>query len=290
SSAGERFVDIEEVGGSIPLGIIPSRNALDVPAFSFCKNTYGSECQKGSEKMTEKVASLVDADKFFFFKQVLNNINLDIYSGEILGLIGPSGSGKATCIRCLLGMEGLSEGQSYIFEQKMPHRKTMNKIGYMGQETALYESLTAHENMTFVGKLKKLKREDLTHEIDKNLELIDLSGARNKFVSQYSGGMKRRLSLAITLLGQPDIIVLDEPTVGIDPKLRRSIWEQLRTLRDSEKALVITTHVMAEAEQCDKIALLVNGEIHDYGTPKDLMNKYGVTSIEEVFLNLEVTT
>ena len=240
--------------------------------------------------MTEKVASLVDADKFFFFKQVLNNINLDIYNGEILGLIGPSGSGKTTYIRCLLGMEELTEGQSYIFEQKMPHRKTMNKIGYMGQETALYESLTAHENMTFFGKLKKLKGEELTHEIDKNLELVDLSGARNKIVSQFSGGMKRRLSLAITLLGQPDIIVLDEPTVGIDPKLRRSIWEQLRNLRDSDKALVITTHVMAEAEQCDKIALLVSGEIHDYGTPKDLMNKYEAASIEEVFLNLEVTT
>src|SRR5699024_3443380 len=194
------------------------------------------------------------------------------------------------CIRCLLGMEVMTEGQSYIFEQKMPHRKTMNKIGYMGQETALYERLTAHENMSYFGKLKQIKGEDLTHEIDKNIELVDSSATRTQVVSKYSRRKKRRLSLAITLLSQPDIIVLDEPTVGIDPKLRRSNWEQLRTLRDSEKALVITTHVMAEAEQCDKIALLVNGEIHDYGTPKDLMNKYGVTSIEEVFLNLEVTT
>lgn len=240
--------------------------------------------------MNEKVASLIDGDKFFFFKQVLNKINLDIYNGEILGLIGPSGSGKTTCIRCLLGMEELTEGQSYVMNQKMPNRKIMNKIGYMGQDTALYESLTAHENMTFFGKLKKLKGEELTHEIDKNLELVDLSGSRNKVVSQFSGGMKRRLSLAITLIGEPDFIVLDEPTVGIDPKLRLTIWEQLRTLRDAGKALVITTHVMSEAEQCDKIALIVDGHIHDYGTPKELMEKYQATSVEEVFLNLEVTS
>lgn len=166
----------------------------------------------------------------------------------------------------------------------------MNKIGYMGQETALYETLTAHENMSFFGKLKKLKGEVLNHEIDKNLELVDLSSSRNKVVSQFSGGMKRRLSLAISLIGAPDLLVLDEPTVGIDPKLRKTIWEQLRVLRDEGKGIVVTTHVMSEAERCDKVALIVNGEIYAYGTPKELMTQFEVHSIEDVFLKLEVTT
>ncbi|QQD84761.1 ABC transporter ATP-binding protein [Jeotgalicoccus sp. ATCC 8456] len=240
--------------------------------------------------MAEKIASLIDGDKFFFFKQVLNNINLDIYDGEILGIIGPSGSGKTTCIRTLLGMEELTKGEAYFMNKKMPNRKMMNKIGYMGQETALYETLTAHENMAFFGKLKKLKGDVLNHEIDKNLELVDLSSSRNKVVSQFSGGMKRRLSLAISLIGAPDLLVLDEPTVGIDPKLRKTIWDQLRVLRDEGKGIVVTTHVMSEAERCDKVALIVNGEIYAYGTPKELMTQFEVNSIEDVFLKLEVTT
>lgn len=239
--------------------------------------------------MAEIIASLHDADKKFFFDQVLKNINLNVNSGEILGLIGPSGSGKTTCIRCMLGMEELTEGEAYVLNERMPKRKVLDRIGYMGQETALYETLTAYENMVFFGKLKNLKGKELKEEIDKNLKLVELENAGGKVVSKFSGGMQRRLSLAVTLLGAPRFIVLDEPTVGIDPKLRLSVWNQLRTLADDGAGIIVTTHVMSEAEKCDSVALLVEGEIFAQGTPKELMNKFKADSIEEVFINMEVS-
>lgn len=238
--------------------------------------------------MAEIIASLSEADKKFFFNQVLTNINLNVKSGEILGLIGPSGSGKTTCIRCMLGMEDLTGGSAYVLNEKMPKRKVLDRIGYMGQESALYETLTAHENMVFFGKLKNLKGQSLTDEIEKNLRTVELQDAGRKTVSKFSGGMKRRLSLAITLLGTPSFIVLDEPTVGIDPKLRLSVWNQLRVLADNGAGIIVTTHVMSEAEKCDTVALLVDGKILAQGTPKELMNEFNASSIEEVFINMEV--
>lgn len=238
--------------------------------------------------MVEIIASLEAADKKFFFNQVLKNINLNVKKGEILGLIGPSGSGKTTCIRCMLGMESLTSGEAYVLNEKIPRRKILDKIGYMGQEKALYETLTAHENMVFFGKLKNLKGDELKTEIDKNLKLVDLQDAGRKVVSKFSGGMKQRLSLAITLLGDPEFIVLDEPTVGIDPKLRVSVWNQLRKLAEAGTGIIVTTHVMSEAEKCDRVALLVEGEIFAQGTPEQLMNEFKASSIEEVFINMEV--
>lgn len=238
--------------------------------------------------VAEIIASLHGAGKKFFFNQVLTDISLKVQSGEILGLIGPSGSGKTTCIRCMLGMEDLTEGEARVLNEKMPKRKVLDKIGYMGQETALYETLTAHENMVFFGRLKNLKGEELKKEIDKNLKLVELENTAGKTVSKFSGGMKRRLSLAITLLGSPGFIVLDEPTVGIDPKLRLSVWQQLRELADSGAGIIVTTHVMSEAEKCDRVALLVEGKIFAQGTPKELMTEFKAASIEEVFINMEV--
>lgn len=240
--------------------------------------------------MAEIIASLHDAGKKFFFARVLKDINLEVKKGEILGLIGPSGSGKTTCIRCMLGMEELTEGEAYVLNEKMPKRKVLDRIGYMGQETALYETLTAEENMNFFGKLKNLSGDKLKKAIDKNLKLVDLKSESGKVVSKFSGGMKRRLSLAITLLGEPEFIVLDEPTVGIDPKLRLSVWDQLREIADEGKGLIVTTHVMSEAEKCDRVALLVDGKIFAEGTPKALMAQFNAASIEEVFINMEVET
>lgn len=240
--------------------------------------------------MAEIIASLHDAGKKFFFARVLKDINLEVKKGEILGLIGPSGSGKTTCIRCMLGMEELTEGEAYVLSEKMPKRKVLDRIGYMGQETALYETLTAEENMKFFGKLKNLSGDTLKKAIDKNLKLVDLKSESGKVVSKFSGGMKRRLSLAITLLGEPEFIVLDEPTVGIDPKLRLTVWDQLREIADEGNGLIVTTHVMSEAEKCDRVALLVDGKIFAEGTPKALMAQFNAASIEEVFINMEVET
>ena len=147
--------------------------------------------------MAEIIASLHDAGKKFFFHRVLKNINLEVKKGEILGLIGPSGSGKTTCIRCMLGMEDLTEGEAFVLNEQMPKRKVLDRTGYMGQETALYGTLTAYENMVFFGQLKNLSKETLQTEIDKNLKLVDLYEYRNKVVTQFSGSPSINVSLVV---------------------------------------------------------------------------------------------
>ncbi|UDI77572.1 ABC transporter ATP-binding protein [Staphylococcus taiwanensis] len=236
---------------------------------------------------TESVANLHEAIKTYGNHKVLNEISLDIYKGELLGLIGPSGCGKTTTIKCLLGMEKLTSGSTEIFNKTMPNRKILNKIGYMGQTDALYESLTAYENLEFFGHLAGLKGQLLDKNIHESMKLVDLEDALSRKVANFSGGMKRRLSLAITLLSQPNLIILDEPTVGIDPKLRNQIWSQLKNMTSEGKSVIVTTHVMDEAERCDKVGLIVNGELFALDTPDQLKKQFNVKTIEEVFIKAE---
>ena len=237
--------------------------------------------------MTQMIASLKDAVKSYDKHKVLDQISLDINGGELLGLIGPSGSGKTTTIKCLLGMETLNAGSTEVFNHSMPNRGVLSHIGYMGQTDALYENLTAKQNLTFFGHLSGLKGQQLAQSIDQNMKLVNLEGTLDKTINTFSGGMKRRLSLAITLLSNPDLIILDEPTVGIDPKLRQQIWSQLKSLTQQGKSVIVTTHVMDEAERCDKIGLIVEGRLFALGTPDELKQKFNVNTIEEVFIKAE---
>ena len=228
--------------------------------------------------MARTIAKITNAVKFYDKHKVLDDISLNIQEGELLGLIGligPSGSGKTTTIKCLLGMEKLNSGRTEVFNHSMPHRRVLSHIGYMGQSNSLYESLSAKENLNFFGHLAGLKGNQLTEDV------------LNKTVNTFSGGMKRRLSLAITLLSNPSLIILDEPTVGIDPKLRQQIWSQLKNLTQQGKSVIITTHVMDEAERCDKIGLIVEGRLFALGTPEELKQKFKVKTIEEVFIKAE---
>lgn len=240
--------------------------------------------------MTEIIASLSEADKKFFFNQVLTDINLDVKSGEILGLIGPSGSGKTTCIRCMLGMEDLTGGEAHVLSEKMPKRKVLDKIGYMGQETGLDKRLNAHENMELFGRLKHLKGEQLKSEIDSRLKITELHYSERAAVSKFSESMKRRLSFAITLLGSPKLIVMDEPLAGADPELKALIWKSLKEHADKGAGIIIATEDMNEAEYCDRLVLLKHGEILAEGTPAELMRLYGKHSIEDVFSYMEAAT
>ncbi|GEP84847.1 putative ABC transporter [Staphylococcus piscifermentans] len=237
--------------------------------------------------MAELVAELKHARKVFGKQVVLEDITLELEKGQILGLIGPSGSGKTTAIKCLLGMEKLDAGEALVYDKRMPNRKVLNHIGYMGQELALYENLSAKENLKFFGNLKGLAGDKLNSEIDDYMKLVDLEGKLKDIVNTFSGGMKRRLSLAITLLAHPDLLILDEPTVGIDPSLRQSIWRELRQLSEAGQTILMTTHVMDEAERCDKVGLLVDGHIFALGTPAELKQRFNADSIEAVFLKAE---
>lgn len=222
--------------------------------------------------------------KRFGKKEVLKDISLSIETGQIFGLIGPSGAGKTTVVKMLVGMDKPDEGAIMVLGQKMPHLEVLQRIGYMAQSDALYNDLTAMENLSFFASLFKLNKQLKKERIAYAAEIVQLSDELNKRVSAYSGGMKRRLSLAIALIQDPQLLILDEPTVGIDPELRKSIWEELFRLKGEGKNIIVTTHVMDEAEKCDSLAMVRDGKIITSGTPAVLKAMYEVTSLEEVFL------
>ncbi|MGG3574543.1 ABC transporter ATP-binding protein [Bacillus gobiensis] len=228
--------------------------------------------------------TISNLSKSYQSRSVLADINFSIKKGEIFGLLGPSGSGKTTLIKMIIGMEKPNEGEIHVLDTVMPNLPVLNQIGYMGQADALYEDLTAKENLSFFATLYGLKKHERKIKIDQVLNLVDLQDHKDKKTGQFSGGMKRRLSLAIALLHNPVLLALDEPTVGIDPLLRKSIWNELEQLKKNGVSILVTTHVMDEAEKCDRLALIRDGRLIGVNTPKGFKEQYGTSSIEEIFL------
>lgn len=235
----------------------------------------------------EKLVDLQLISKYFGQQLVLNKIDFGLEAGQIVGLIGPSGAGKSTMIKTMLGMEKADEGKTLILNHHMPNRFVLGQIGYMAQSDALYESLTGFENLNFFARMKGLSKKDIPTAIAHTAQVVELTEHLQKTVAGYSGGMKRRLSLAIALLGNPQLLILDEPTVGIDPALRRQVWKELHQLKKTGVGILITTHVMDEAELTDKVGLLLDGQIIAFDSPSALKENYGVQTIEEVFLKAE---
>ncbi len=225
-----------------------------------------------------------DVSKNFGKKKVLNQISLNVDSGSIFGLIGPSGSGKTTLVKIIVGMDSPTQGDVQVLNTNVPNLKLLQRIGYMAQADALYSDLTGEENLAFFASLFKLKKDVQKERIAYSAGLVNLTDDLKKKVQNYSGGMKRRLSLAVALIQDPEILILDEPTVGIDPELRQSIWAELFRLKNDGKTILVTTHVMDEAEKCDRLAMVRDGEIITSGSPAELKHQYGITSLEEVFL------
>ena len=237
--------------------------------------------------MAKKIITINNLKKQYGNQVVLNDVSFEVDYGQIVGLIGPSGAGKSTIIKLTLGMEKADSGHSEVFGVHMPNRKILNRMGYMAQSDALYGSLSARENLTFFAKMREINKKAIEPEIDRVAQVVDLTEHLDKKVENFSGGMKRRLSLAIALLGNPQLLILDEPTVGIDPALRKQIWEELGKLRDKGCSILVTTHVMDEAELTDRVALLIDGNIIADDTPTNLKQQYGVDSIENVFMKAE---
>jgi len=225
--------------------------------------------------------------KKFGNQTVLKDVNLNVRAGEIVGLIGPSGAGKSTVIKTTLGMEVADGGSATVFDTTMPNRQLLSNIGYMAQTDALYDALSGKENLIFYAQMKGISKSEINKETAYVAKVVDLTDDLNKRVNSYSGGMMRRLSLAIALLGSPKLLVLDEPTVGIDPALRRQVWKELKSIRDEGRSILITTHVMDEAELCDRVALLLDGKVMAFDKPNALKLQYNVDTIEDVFLKAE---
>ncbi|WP_017754788.1 ABC transporter ATP-binding protein [Calidifontibacillus oryziterrae] len=223
-------------------------------------------------------------DRSFGKKQVLFDICLDIPYSQILGILGPSGSGKTTLVKMIAGIDVPTNGDVFVLDKKMPKLEMMNKIGYMAQADALYGDLTAEENLTFFASMYGFPKAKRKQRITKVMELVNLTEFLKRQVKNYSGGMKRRLSLAIALIHEPPVLILDEPTVGIDPILRKSIWAELHRLRDNGTTIIVTTHVMDELEKCDNLGMIREGKLIAVGSPAKLKADSSSDTIEEAFL------
>ncbi len=235
----------------------------------------------------DDLIKLENIDKSFGKRQVLFDISLDVPRGCIFGLLGPSGCGKTTSVKILAGILAQDSGRALIMGKEMPDLRLMDRIGYMAQSAALYSTLSAYENLRFFGSLYGLKHRALEERIDHVTATVGLGEDLHRLVADYSGGMKQRLSLAVALLSDPQVLLLDEPTVGIDPLLRESIWKELYRLSDAGVSILVTTHVMDEAVKCHRLAMMRDGTLLISGTPREIMKKAGTDDIERAFILFE---
>ncbi|KHE72696.1 ABC transporter ATP-binding protein [Halobacillus sp. BBL2006] len=215
---------------------------------------------------------------------IIKDVNLVIEEGEIFGLLGPSGAGKTTLVKMMTGVLSPSKGDVFLNGEKMPSLNQMKQYGFMAQSDALYQELTARENLDFFASLYKMPKARKKERIKEVMDMVDLTDHLDKTVETFSGGMKRRLSLAAALVHEPKLIILDEPTVGIDPVLRQSIWDELNRLKSDGVTIIVTTHVMDEAEKCDRLAMLRSGKVIALNSPQLLKEGIGARTLEEVFL------
>ncbi|HDX9579802.1 TPA: ABC transporter ATP-binding protein [Bacillus pseudomycoides] len=234
--------------------------------------------------LINEAVTLNHVSKYFGKKQVIQDISFSVHEAEIFGLVGPSGSGKTTLIKMIAGISEATSGDVTALATVMPSLDGMKQIGYMAQADALYEELSAYENADFIATMYGLKGKQKKERILEVFELVQLSDDSKKQVQHFSGGMRKRLSLAMSLLHEPKLLILDEPTVGIDPVLRKSIWEKFYELKKQGTTIIVTTHIMDEAEFCERLGLIRDGKLIAAGSPVELKERTTSGRIEDVFL------
>ncbi|WP_299997753.1 ABC transporter ATP-binding protein [uncultured Clostridium sp.] len=206
----------------------------------------------------------------------VNDIDLEINKGEIFGILGPNGAGKSTLIGMICGLIKRTSGEIIYEEKETKTRRFKENIGIVPQDFALYWDLTAEENIEFFCSLYGFKGRDLKGRVDKVLEFVGLTDVRKKRASEFSGGMKRRLNIACAIAHSPKLIIMDEPTVGIDPQSRNHILKSVLKLRDEGATVIYTSHYMQEVDDiCDRIAIIDKGNVIAEGTSEELKNLIG---------------
>ena len=210
---------------------------------------------------------------------VLEHLDLTI-GGGVTGLLGPSGCGKSTLMRCLVGVQQVAGGTVRVLGQEAGSRPLRDRIGYVTQAASVYDDLTVAENLRFFARVLGLDRQ----EVDRVVEAVDLGSQRDRVVGRLSGGQRSRASLAVALLGSPELLVLDEPTVGLDPVLREDLWTLFHELAAGGAAVLVSSHVMDEAERCDRLLLMREGRIIADGSPAEIKEQAGADSVDAAFL------
>jgi len=214
--------------------------------------------------------------------EAVAGITFEISEGEVFGLLGPNGAGKTTTISVVATQLRPSAGDAVVFGHSVRRDVSAVRsiIGVVPQEIALYPKLTAAENIRFFGRMYRVAKAELEERIDGLLQLVGLDGRRDDYVATFSGGMKRRLNMAVSLVHRPRLVLLDEPTAGVDPHSREHIFQIVRALRDEGTAIVYTTHYMEEAERlCDRLGIMDEGKIIAMGTLDELVNQLGCAEI-----------
>jgi ABC-2 type transport system ATP-binding protein len=213
---------------------------------------------------------------------VLPGVSVEIHPGVVTGLLGPSGSGKTTLMRAVVGVQIVESGEVTVLAEPAGSPENRRRVGYVTQAPSVYGDLTVRENLHYFACVLGVPDE----RIDEAVGIVDLGGHEEQVVRTLSGGERSRVSLASALLGHPDVLVLDEPTVGLDPVLRRDLWTTFHHLADQGSTLLVSSHVMDEAERCDDLILMRDGRIVATGSPDELRNRTGRDDLEDAFLVL----
>ena len=214
--------------------------------------------------------------------EVLHGLGFSVASGEVTGLLGPSGCGKTTLMRALVGVQRITVGSVEILGEPAGSASLRDQIGYVTQQPSVYDDLTVSENLRFFARILGVDQE----RVGECIRLVDLESHRDQVVRRLSGGQSSRVSLAVALLGEPRLLVLDEPTVGLDPVLRVQLWDTFHRLADAGAAVLVSSHVMDEASRCDRLLLMRAGRLIADDTPQGLLEKTHADDIERAFLTL----
>ena len=224
--------------------------------------------------------------KSFGALRALDGASLQVGTGEIYGLLGPNGAGKTTLIRALVGLVAADRGTIEVLGRRLPDHAVLAEIGYMPQSAALYADLTVEENVEFFAAIHDQGGAAARPRVTEALELVDLLARRRSVVATLSGGMRQRVSLACALVHRPRLLLLDEPTVGVDPQLRAELWQRFTEMSAQGVTLIVSSHVMDEAERCQRLGLLRFGRLLAEGTAAELRRLAGVERLEDAFLAL----
>ncbi|MDD5220338.1 MAG: ABC transporter ATP-binding protein [Candidatus Bipolaricaulis sp.] len=235
----------------------------------------------------EQVVRAEGLRKRFGSHTALDGLSLSVPQGRLYGLAGPNGAGKTTLIRTLCGLLRPDEGEAHLLGWRMPNTRVRSQLGYMPQDFAVYDDLSVIQNLEFFGELYGLRRAHVRGRADELLDLVQLADRRRDRVGSLSGGMRRRVSLAISLLHKPRLAFLDEPTAGVDPKLRRSFWDYFSALAEQDVTLVVTTHLVEEAQRCHRVGFLMAGRLLTEGTPDEILAQTGKTNLDDAFIELQ---